>query len=62
MAGRPPLRIGELGKIRFKVLGPKAIRAYGQFRNLAGETRQVEATGTSRAAAERELKTRCAAR
>jgi integrase len=66
MAGRPPLAIGSYGKIRTndvtKPGGPKTIRAYTQYRDPDGRTRQVSATGASRAAAERELKARLAAR
>ncbi|MGH3672831.1 MAG: site-specific integrase [Pseudonocardiaceae bacterium] len=56
MAGRPPLDIGTHGKIRTREVGPKRIKAYCQHRDLDGRTRQVEATGSSIAAAERELK------
>ncbi len=57
MAGRPPLPIGQHGKIRFKELEPKRVRAYCQYRDLDGKTRQVSATGASESAAERALKT-----
>lgn len=60
MAGRPPLDIGTHGKIRTsdtgETGGPKAWRAYCQYRDLDGKTRQVSASGPSIAAAERELK------
>lgn len=56
MAGRPPLDIGTHGKIRTSDVGPKKVKAYCQYRDLDGRSRQVEATGSSIAAAERELK------
>lgn len=66
MAGRPPLPIGSHGKIRkndvTKPGGPKTWRAYCQFRDLDGNTRQVGATASSGAAAERALKAKLAER
>lgn len=60
MAGRPPLPIGSHGKVRTndvtKPGGPKTFRAYCQFRDLDGTTRQVSASGSSGAAAQRNLK------
>src|SRR5918997_1295551 len=66
MVGRPPLPVGGYGKIRFndvtKPGGPKQVRAYCQYRDLDGRTRQVSATGATKSAAERELKARLATR
>lgn len=56
MPGRPSLDIGTHGKIRTSEVEPTAWRAYCQYRDLDGRTRQVSASGASRAAAERELK------
>jgi integrase len=62
MSGRPPLPIGGHGKIRVNTVGPKTIRAFCQYRDLDGRTRQVSATGASKSAAERALKARLATR
>lgn len=66
MGGRPPLAIGAHGKIRYQDItkpgGPKNFRALCQYRDLDGRTRQVEAAGPTRPAAERELKARLATR
>lgn len=62
MAGRPPLPLGTHGKIRTKVIGPKRVRAYCQFRDFDGVTKQYEETGPSEPAAERALKAKLAAR
>lgn len=66
MPGRPPLAIGTHGKIRTndvtKPGGPKAFRAYCQYRDFDGKTRQVSGSGTSAAAAERALKAALATR
>lgn len=60
MAGRPPLAVGTYGNIRAndvtKPGGPKTWRAYCQFRDLDGRTRQVSATGKSESSAKRALK------
>ncbi|HKR50132.1 MAG TPA: site-specific integrase [Pseudonocardiaceae bacterium] len=62
MAGRPPLEIGTHGKIRTSEVGPKMIRAYCQYRDLDGRTRQVSATGAAKTAAGRALEKRLAQR
>jgi integrase len=62
MAGRPPLPIGSYGQIRTRRVRPGAVRAFAQFRDLDGRTRQVSATGTSEPAAERALRAKLAER
>lgn len=47
MAGRPPLRIGEHGKIVRKHLGDGVWLARTRFRDSDGVTRRVERTGSS---------------
>ncbi len=59
---RPPLPIGGHGKVRFSEAGPGRIIARCQYRDSDGRTRQVEATGKTEPAAERELKKRLADR
>jgi integrase len=54
--GRPPLEVGTGGDIRINKLGPDRYRARGRFRDFDGKTRDVEATGATRSAAERALK------
>lgn len=53
--GRPPLPIGTHGKIRIYPTG-SGFRALTKFRDFDGVTRPVERAGSSRAAAERNLK------
>lgn len=65
MAGRPPLPIGGRGKIRYLEVtsgGQRKTRAYCQYRDLDGRTRQVSATDDTRAAAQRALLGRLAQR
>ncbi len=52
---RSPLPIGTWGKIRREQIGPRRHRARARFRDYDGLTRDVEAWGTSGAAAERAL-------
>ena len=47
MAGRPPLRIGQHGKIVRKHLGDGVWLARTRFRDSDGVTRRVERTGSS---------------
>ncbi|MFI6078895.1 tyrosine-type recombinase/integrase [Actinoplanes sp. NPDC051343] len=54
--GRPPLPIGTWGKIRRDQLGPNQWRARAKFRDYDGETREVEAHGTTGAKAENKLR------
>ncbi len=53
---RPPLPIGTHGQIRLYRLGQRRWRARTKFRDHDGVVREVERTGTSRAAAEQRLK------
>lgn len=53
---RPPLPVGTWGNIRTEQLGPNRYCARARFRDYDGKTRDVEATGTTRAAAIRALK------
>jgi integrase len=53
--GRPPLPLGAYGKIRFYGSG-RQWRARTLYRDYDGKTRDVERSGSSRAAAERALK------
>lgn len=66
MAGRPPLAIGTYGRIRtndvIKPDGSKTVRAYCQFRDTDGVTRQISASGRTAAVAERVLRARLAER
>ncbi len=52
---RPPLPLGTAGTIRFSGAG-KSFRARCKFRDYDGITRDVERSGTTKAAAERALK------
>ncbi|TYK53434.1 tyrosine-type recombinase/integrase [Actinomadura decatromicini] len=54
--GRPPLPVGTAGKIRFDKLGKQRVRARVEVRDYDGETREVNRSGPTRAAAERRLK------
>ncbi|MEU8376558.1 tyrosine-type recombinase/integrase [Micromonospora sp. NPDC048894] len=53
---RPELPIGTWGAIRTEKLAPNRFRARARFRDYDGKTRDIEATDTTRAAAERALK------
>lgn len=55
---RPRVPIGAYGEISFSAGGKSRVRARTRFRDWDGQTRQVQATGSSRAAAEAELKKR----
>lgn len=54
--GRPPLPVGTAGKIRFERLGRRRVRARVEVRDYDGETREVNRSGPTQAAAERRLK------
>ncbi|MGI8868762.1 MAG: tyrosine-type recombinase/integrase [Mycobacteriales bacterium] len=60
--GRPPLPVGDHGRIDFLELGPKRIRARARYRDPDGVTRTVTRTGPTRARAERNLRAALAAR
>lgn len=52
---RPPLPVGTWGRIRREAIAPGGHRARARFRDYDGITRDVEAWGTTGAAAERAL-------
>ncbi|MGF9753771.1 site-specific integrase [Microvirga sp. 0TCS3.31] len=52
---RPPLRLGAWGRISSSQTRPRHWRARARFRDFDGQTRLVEASGTSRSKAEAEL-------
>ena len=52
---RPELPLGTWGRIRREQVAPKSFRARARFRDYDGVTRNVEAWGTTGAAAERAL-------
>ncbi len=53
--GRPPTSVGTWGSIRTKEVRPGVHRARTRIRDKDGVTREVTATGTTKAAAERAL-------
>lgn len=53
--GRPPTSVGTWGSIRTKEVRPGVHRARTRLRDKDGVTREVTATGTTKAAAERAL-------
>lgn len=55
---RPRLAIGTYGTVGFQTLDSGRVVARTRFRDWDGKSRLVQATGTSKAAAERELKSR----
>lgn len=56
---RPKLALGQLGEISYKTEGGhRRVRARARYRDVAGVTRQIEATGTSKAAARKALETK----
>jgi hypothetical protein len=54
--GRPPLPAGTYGRINVDELGERRFRARAKYRDYDGVTRKVERAGTSRTAAENNLK------
>jgi integrase len=54
--GRPPTALGTWGRIRTTQVRERAYRARTRIRDRDGMTREVTATGTTRAAAERALR------
>jgi hypothetical protein len=54
--GRPPTALGTWGAIRTKQVREGAYRARTRIRDKDGVTREVTATGTTKAAAERALR------
>src|SRR5262249_53619603 len=62
MVGRPPLPIGTYGSIWFIKRAAGTVQARTKFRDFDGRVRLVSKSGTSKAAAERALKTELAAR
>jgi integrase len=56
---RPPLPLGTMGEIRCYAYGKGRYRAMAKYRDFDGVTRQVERTGTSKAAARRRLTEAC---
>lgn len=60
--GKPVTEIGTWGQISVRQVRPGAHRARARIRDQDGTTRQVTATGTTRAAAERALRKKLAER
>ncbi|MPZ96439.1 MAG: hypothetical protein GEU96_16370 [Propionibacteriales bacterium] len=60
--GRPPTSLGTWGTIRTKRVRDGAYRAHTRIRDKDGVTREVTATGTTTAAAERALREKLVAR
>ena len=60
--GRPRTPIGTFGTIGHRRLPGGTYEARARYRDWDGRSRQVQATGISRAAAERELKRRLSQR
>ncbi len=54
--GRPPTSLGTWGRIRTTQVREGAYRAHTRIRDKDGVTREVMATGTTAAAAERALR------
>jgi integrase len=54
--GRPPLPVGTYGRIKVDKLDERRFRARAKYRDYDGVTRKVERAGTSRTAAENNLK------
>src|SRR4051812_5932994 len=61
-AGRPPTSVGTWGEIRTRRVRVGAYRARTRIRDLDGVTREVTATGTTIAAAERALRAKLVVR
>ncbi|MGX5357677.1 tyrosine-type recombinase/integrase [Kocuria sp. KH4] len=55
---RPRLQVGTLGEISYTPLAHRKVRARARYRDTAGRTRYLEATGTSQSAARQALQER----
>ena len=60
--GRPPTPLGTWGAIRTRQVRPEVFRSRTRIRDTDGVPREVTATGTTRAAAERALREKLATR